>query len=139
MRGILSKKQKITLSSQRKRILVVDDDESVLSSVCEVLERSGFEVDRAESGKEAIDKSNWETYDAALIDLKLPDMDGIDVLSKANLREAVKIMLTGFPSFASSMKAGELGVDAYLAKPVRPTELVLVIESKIKSRERTRP
>jgi DNA-binding response OmpR family regulator len=116
----------------KKRVLVVDDDESVLLSISKVLEKNNFDVDRAESGREAVAKSKSQSYDAAIIDLKLPDMDGIDVLSKADLSDAVKIMLTGYPSFVSSVTAEEQGVDAYLAKPVRPEELVLVIESKLR-------
>ena len=110
---------------------------SVLTTLAKVLERNNFVVDKAESGREAIEKSRSHTYDAALIDLKLPDMDGVEVLTKAQLPDTVKIMLTGHPSIVSSLLAEEQGIDAYLAKPVKPEELLLLIESKLKSHEKT--
>jgi DNA-binding response OmpR family regulator len=71
----------------------------------------------------------------ALITLKLPDMEGIEVLSKANFENTVKIMLTGYPSLVSGILAMDRDVDAYLRKPVRPEELVLLIESKLTKRK----
>jgi two-component system, OmpR family, response regulator MtrA len=119
------------LSTQKKRILVVDDDEAVLTSTMRVLDKGGFEADTAQTGQEAIEKSKKKHYDAALIDLKLPDMDGIAVLSKADFSSTVKIMLTGYPSLVSGLAAMERGVDAYLHKPVRPEELILLVKSKL--------
>ncbi len=124
-----------TFGSPKKRVLVIDDDKSVLRSTVIVLEKNGFEADSAESGNEAIEKSKIHHYDVALIDLKLPDMDGIEMLSKANLSNAVKIMLTGYPSFVSSAEAANQGVDAYLRKPVRPEELVFVVRAKLTERK----
>ncbi len=98
------------------------------------LEENGYEVDSAKTGEEAIAKSKEHTYDVAVIDLKLPDMDGLEVLSKANLSNAIKIMLTGYPSLVSGIEAMDKGVDAYLHKPVSPEELILLIRSKLKTR-----
>lgn len=127
----------VTLSG-KKRVLVVDDDQSILRSICLILTKHGFEVDTAETGEEAIEKSRKNHYDALLVDLKLPDMEGTDVLSKAYLPDAVKIMLTGYPSFVSAMKAMDQDVDAYLRKPVRPEELVELIKSKLRSHAQNR-
>jgi two-component system response regulator HydG len=116
----------------RKSVLVIDDDKSILTSTCSVLEKSGFNVDVSETGVEAITKLKTRHFDVVLIDLKLPDMDGIEVLSKVNLQNTVKIMLTGYPSLVSGIQAMEKDVDAYLPKPVRPEELVRLIKSKLK-------
>ena len=135
-RGIfLAQRISEPLSTQKKRILIVDDDQSVLSSTVRVLEKSGFESDTAQTGQEAIEKSKKQHYDAALIDLKLPDMDGIAVLAEADLGSTVKIMLTGYPSLISGLSAMERGVDAYLHKPVRPEELILLVKSKLSEKK----
>lgn len=130
------KKSCTVVLSGKKSVLVVDDDQSILRSTALILTRHGFEADTAETGEEAIKKSRNKHYDVALVDLKLPDMEGIEVLSKAHLPDAVKIMLTGYPSFVSAMQAMDQDVDAYLRKPVRPEELVELIKSKLRSRTR---
>jgi len=129
------KNETISFASDRKRVLVIDDDKSILSSTSKVLEKNGFYVDTAETGREAIEKSKVQHYDVALIDLKLPDIDGIEVLSKANFQNTVKIMLTGYHSLVSGIQAMDQDVDAYLRKPVRPEELVLLIKSKLAKRK----
>ena len=101
---IMPKNETNSLASDRKRVLVIDDDKSILSSTTKVLEKNGFYADTAETGREAIEKSKARHYDVVLIDLKLPDMDGIEVLSKANFKNTVKIMLTGYPSLVSGYK-----------------------------------
>jgi DNA-binding response OmpR family regulator len=122
--------------SDRKLVLVIDDDKSILNSMTKVLERNGFRADIAETGKEAIEKSKGRHYDVALVDLKLPDMEGVEVLSKANFQNTVKIMLTGYPSLVSGMQAMDSGVDAYLPKPVRPEELVMLIKAKLSKQKK---
>lgn len=117
--------------SNQKSVLVIDDDKAVLTSLVRVLERNGFHADTAETGREAIEKANGQHYDVVLVDLRLPDMDGIEVLSKANLPGAVKIMLTGYPSLVSGVQAMDKGVDAYLRKPVRPEELIGLVKAKL--------
>jgi DNA-binding response OmpR family regulator len=131
----LAQKGTSPLENQMKHVLVIDDDKSVLNSMGRVLEKNGFMVDMAETGKEAIEKSKTQNYDVVLIDLKLPDMDGIEVLSKANFQNTVRIMLTGYPSLVTGMQAMDQGVDAYLHKPVRPEELILLVKSKLAHRK----
>ena len=116
-----------------KKILVIDDDRSILLSFSRILERNGYEIETAEKGKEAMEKVKNQHYDLVLLDLRLPDMEGTDLLVKARkqLQKTAKIMITGFPSLESGVKALEWGVDAYLTKPVQPTELLAVIEDKL--------
>ena len=70
-----------------------------------------------------------------LIDMRLPDMDGTDVLAKMQItmRGAVKIMITGFPSLETGVRALDEGADAYLVKPVKSEELLELIEEKLKN------
>ena len=120
-----------------KTILVVDDDKSILRTFTRILQRNGFEIDVAETGKEAIEKTQVKIYDLALVDIRLPDMDGTDLLPRMqkNMRNAVKIMITGFPSLENGVKALDGGADAYLVKPVKPEELLSLIQEKLRAKE----
>ncbi len=118
------------------RILLVDDDKSILRTFTRILQKIGYEIDVAETGKEAIEKAENKHYDLALIDIRLPDMDGTDLLNKVQktMNNTVKIMITGFPSLETGVKALDEGADAYLVKPVKPEELLTLIEDKLKER-----
>ena len=65
-----------------KTILVVDDDKSILRTFTRILQKNGYEIDPAETGKEAIEKADIKKYDLALVDIRLPDMDGTELLAK---------------------------------------------------------
>jgi DNA-binding response OmpR family regulator len=121
----------------KKTILVVDDDKSILRTFTRILLKSGYEIDVAETGREAMDKAENQHYDLALVDIRLPDMDGTDLLAKLKkqFQNTVKIMITGFPSLETGVKALDEGADAYLVKPVKPQELLLLLEEKLKNRE----
>ena len=125
------------MKEKKKTILVIDDDKSILRTFTRILQKDGYEVAVAETGKEALEKAETGRYDLALVDVRLPDMDGIDLLNKMQktMRETVKIMITGFPSLENGVKALDEGADAYLVKPVRPEELLMLIGEKLKSKE----
>lgn len=125
------------MQNNKVHILVIDDDKSILRTFTRILQKSGYEIDVAETGKEAIEKSKNAHYDLALIDIRLPDMDGTDLLVKIQqtMRDAIKIMITGFPSLETGVKALDEGADAYLVKPVKPEELLALIDEKLKSKQ----
>lgn len=127
----------VELSTPNKIILIVDDDKSILRTFTRILQKSGYEVEIAETGKEAMEKVEKRFYDLALVDIRLPDIDGTDLLAqlKKQLQHTIKIMITGFPSLETGVKALDEGADAYLVKPVKPQELLSIIEEKLKSRE----
>jgi DNA-binding response OmpR family regulator len=120
-------------------MLIVDDDKSILRSLSRILEKYGYMVDTVETGKAAIEKIKKQKYDCVLLDIRLPDMKGTDLLKKAKntIKDAVKIMITGFPTLETGVKSLEEGADAYLVKPVQSLELISVIENKFK--EATNP
>lgn len=122
---------------EKKRILVVDDDEVVLESLRELLELKGYDVDTAEDGKEAIRKSKDNFYNLALLDIKLPDMEGTELLTKMhrNTPQMMKIMITGYPTLENAVEALNLGADAYVIKPLNPEELHRVVEETLKKQE----
>jgi len=124
------------LNNCKQAVLVVDDDKSVLRTFSKVLERSGYSVDVAETGKEAMEKASKRCFDAVLIDFRLPDMDGTDLLQKAknDFQNTTKIMITGLPSMDVGTKALDGGADAFLVKPVKPDELLALIAEKLRER-----
>jgi DNA-binding response OmpR family regulator len=126
------------MKDDKKRILVIDDDKSILRAFTRILQKNGYEVDAAETGNEAIEKSETGHYDLALVDVRLPDMDGTDLLSRMQktMYDAVKIMITGFPSLENGVKVLDEGADAYLVKPVKPEELLMLIKEILKSKKR---
>ena len=121
----------------KKTILVVDDDKSILRTFTHILQKSGYEIDVAETGKEAMEKAENSHFDLALVDVRLPDMDGTDLLAKLKkqFQHTVKIMITGFPSLETGVKALDEGADAYLVKPVKPQELLMLLDEKLKNKE----
>ena len=119
---------------EKKRILIVDDDKSLLESLTEILKLEGYEVDTAETGREAIEKSKDQFYNLALLDIKLPDMEGTELLTKLHgtMPRMMKIMVTGHPSLQNAVQSVDLGADAYVMKPVKPKELLKVVEEKLR-------
>lgn len=120
--------------AEKKRILIVDDDGEILRSLKSILEFKGYIVETAENGREAIEKSKTRFFNLALLDIKLPDMEGTDLLVKMHRTtpKVMKIMLTGYPTLENAVKAINLGADGYLIKPVKPDALLKVIEEKLK-------
>jgi two-component system response regulator HydG len=121
-----------------RTILIVDDDKSILRTFTRILQKNGYKIDTAETGKEAIDKADKKHYDLALVDIRLPDMDGTELLAKIKkqLQNTIKIMITGFPSIESGVKALDEGAEAYLVKPVKPEELLMLIKEKLKNKNK---
>ncbi|MCL5318665.1 MAG: response regulator [Thaumarchaeota archaeon] len=117
-------------------ILVIDDDESICETLKVIFERnSAFRVDVANTAADAIKLSKMKTYNAAFIDIKLPDMSGVELLSK--LRDTVprmiKIMITGYASLDNAIEALNQGADAYIRKPFRPDELLVTLRGKLEA------
>lgn len=126
--------------AERAKILVIDDDESTRRSLWTVLEEEGYEVDVAASGHEAVAKSRMNLYNLALVDLRLPDIDGTRLLTE--MRETVpgmvKIIITGYPSLENAIEAVNRGVDSYMVKPYRIDDLLLRIEESLKRQREAR-
>ncbi len=112
-----------------KKILIIDDDAFILKSFSQVLTKKGFEVETAQTGNQALEKLKQNHYDLALIDVRLPDIGGPEILLRAKneLAKTVKIMLTGAPSVETSDKSAIEGADTYIVKPIKIEELLAVI------------
>lgn len=124
-----------------KKILIVDDDSYILNSFSKVLTKRGFEVKTAETGKEALEKLKEDSFDLALIDVCLPDMEGPDLLERAKkeLEKTAKIMLTGHPSVETSNKASFEGADSYIVKPIKIEELISLVNFFLKEKNNEEP
>jgi len=122
---------------ERPRILVVDDDESVRRTFAAILEDSGYIVDTAESGKEAIEKSQKNFYNVALVDIRLLDMEGTKLLAtmKETTPKMVKIVITGYPTLQNAVDAVNMGADAYVLKPPNINELLNTIKERLQKQE----
>jgi len=123
--------------SETARILVIDDDESVRKVLAMALEDKGYIVDVAKDGKEAIRKSNATFYNLALVDIRLPDMDGVALLTamKETTPKMVKIILTGYPSLENAIEAVNKGADGYILKPVDMEKLLSTVEEHLKKQQ----
>nr|WP_263313232.1 response regulator transcription factor [Mammaliicoccus sp. Marseille-Q6498] len=115
------------------RILVVDDEDRIRKLVKMYLEREGYETDEAENGRVAIDKALKEDYDCILLDLMLPEIDGIEVCK--TLRETKStpiIMLTAKGEENNRVEGFESGADDYIVKPFSPREVVLRVKALLR-------
>jgi len=126
--------------TEQARILVIDDEESIRKSLAAVLEEKGYLVDTAENGKEAIEKSKTRPYNLALVDIRLPDMDGVQLLTaiKETIPKTIKIIITGYPSLENAIEAVNKGADAYIIKPFDMNKLIDMIKEHLKKQQEAR-
>lgn len=116
----------------KKRILVVDDDVSILRVFKHILEKEGYIVEIAETGKDALEKIENKKFDVCLVDVRLPDMDGTDLLLNIpNDSRTIKIIITGFSTDEVGKKAADYGADDFLVKPVKPEELIATVKERL--------
>jgi DNA-binding NtrC family response regulator len=105
-----------------------------------ILEDEGYIVDLAATGSEAIQKTEKTAYNLALLDIRLPDMEGVELLKlmKENVPRTRKIMVTGYPSMQNAITALNKNADAYLVKPVNVEKLLSTVKEQLKLQETER-
>ncbi len=118
---------------RKKRILIVDDDKAILDVIKDILELQGYIVETAETGQEALQKTEEKYYNLALLDIKLPDMEGTKLLRRIHedVPRMMKIMITGYASLENAVESLNSGADAYLMKPIEAEKLLKVVEDKL--------
>ena len=111
------------------KILVVDDEDIVRTSCSRTLVPEGYEVRLAKNGVEGLQMAAGERFDLVLTDLKMPDMDGIEVLRiiKEKWPETVVIIVTGYQTVDTAVKAIKLGANNYIEKPFTPDALLSAV------------
>lgn len=119
------------------RILVIDDDENIRKVLETILEDEGYIVETAETAKKGIEKSEKAFYNLALIDIRLPDMEGIELLSKLrNTKPKMrKIIVTGYPTLQNAVSAVNKGADAYVMKPFEVEKILQTIREQLKKQQ----
>jgi len=119
--------------AQGHSILVVEDEPSIASFVGMYLEKAGFTVRKAVTGADAIEQADAEAPSLVILDLMLPDLDGIDVCRRIRQRSDVPIlMLTARDDDIDKIIGLEVGADDYLTKPFNPGELVARVKSVLR-------
>jgi len=126
--------------SEPARILVIDDDENVREVLEMTLKANGYTVDTARDGKEAIEKSNRNFYNLALVDIRLPDMEGTALLTamRETTPKMVRIIVTGYPSLDNAIEAVDKNADGYIVKPFKTEQLLSMIEEHLKKQREAR-
>ncbi len=119
------------------RILIVDDDENIRKTMQTILEDEGYVVDLATTGNEAIEMTQETAYNIALLDIRLPDMEGVELLKliQDNVPKTRKIMVTGYPSMQNAISALNMEADAYLIKPIDVEKLINLVKEQLQLQE----
>lgn len=115
-------------------ILLVDDDETLLSTFKNALEMEGYSVETATTGREALDKTKEKKFYLLILDIKLPDIMGDEVaktLREQNYKGNI-VFITGYPDLQKSIDALDLGIYEILLKPISPEEILRVVREQTK-------
>lgn len=119
------------------RILIVDDDENIRKVLTTILEDEGYIVESVGTAKKAIAKTGKKFYNLALIDVRLPDMEGIELLTR--MKDATpkmrKIIITGYPTLQNAVEAVNRGADAYIIKPFDMKKTLRTIKEELTKQE----
>lgn len=125
--------KRIEVKNPKARILAVDDETIVLDSFRKILVLAGYSVDTVESGKEALGLIQKEDYDFVFTDLKMPEMDGVDVTKAVkHLRPDIDvIVITGYASIETAVETMKFGAMDYIQKPFTEDELTEFINKSL--------
>jgi DNA-binding NtrC family response regulator len=117
--------QKATVEAEAPRVLVVDDEAVVVNSIRKTLARHGYRIDEVFNGRDALNLVKNEEFDLVLLDMKLPDINGLDLLpTLKQLRPDMPVLIvTGYASIDTAVEAIRRGADDYMPKPFTPEEL----------------
>jgi len=118
------------------RILVVDDEEIVIRSCMRILAGDEFQVEAVQDGREALRKIDENSYDVMILDIMMPNIDGLEVLRrvKETHPNVDVIMITGLSQIDTAVQAMKLGAFDYISKPFEPDELKLVVQRALERR-----
>ena len=121
----------------KARILVVDDEYGVRSGIRQILEMEGYEVEDAGTGAEALALLGKDDFDVALLDYRLPDIDGLSILQtiKVTGLHMMTCMITAYANIDTAIAATRQGVDFFLPKPFLPDDLIGVVETLVRHKQ----
>jgi DNA-binding NtrC family response regulator len=129
-----------SMSTAKTRILVVDDEEIVRESLAGWLEKDGYTVETASDGFEAVARLQAQPWSILLVDMKMPKMDGLQVLEHARRLQptAMVVIMTAYATVETAVTAIKLGAYDYLVKPFDPEEMSLMITKIVRQQELVR-
>ena len=118
------------------RILVVDDEPNVCNAVARALNLKGYDAQEANSGYAALQRLNDQAFDLMILDMRMPEMDGIEVMQRAHLQypDLLILVLTGHATLDSAIAAVKAGAVDYLLKPVVIADIVAAVDTALRSR-----
>ena len=119
------------------RILIVDDDDNIRKVLVAILEDKGYSLDSVGTAREAIERTEKKVYNLALIDIRLPDMEGIELLTRVRdtTPKMRKIIITGYPTLQNAVDAVNRGADAYIMKPFDVEVVLNTIDEQLRKQE----
>lgn len=118
---------------EKKSILIVDDDESIRKSLSLILGKKGYETETAGTGREALKKAQGRFFNVALLDIKLPDIEGVELLEPLKKMHPAMIvfMITGYPSLETSVRTSLEGALAYITKPLNMDTVLTAVRKAL--------
>lgn len=121
-------------------LLIVDDDEAMRETLSDILNEKGYRTSTARTGAEALTLAERHVYNISLIDIRLPDTSGLELLRtfKEKYPERMNIMITGYASLDNAVDALNKGADAYVMKPLNHPELFKKITACLKQQKEER-
>jgi two-component system, OmpR family, phosphate regulon sensor histidine kinase PhoR len=124
------------VENNKPKVLIVDDEKGLRTGTQRLLQKQGYEVDTAENGTTGIELGTINDYDLAIIDLKMPDIDGIEVLKeiKKCRPNTICFIATAFASFDTAIEATKVGAQSYIPKPFTSEELIKFMEAGYEKR-----
>ncbi len=125
--------EQLTASAPKPTILLMEDETNVAKGLKLVLEEEGYQVDWAETGRQAMELFRQKRYDLLLADLRLPDIDGMEVIKevKHDRPDTGVIVITGYSTVSSAIEAMKLGASDYLQKPFTDDEVKAAIQEAL--------
>lgn len=125
------------INQAKPAILVVDDDANIRETFTTILQSAGYATSSATNAKETLEVIRTRFFDLALLDVRLPDKQGTQLLVEISklAPETIRIMITGYPSVETATEAINGGADLYLTKPIHPDDLLEAIGAKLKERD----
>lgn len=128
------------LAKEKDAVLIVDDCEELAQTLRTILETEGYLVDLAFDGTSALEKGITHPFDAVILDLKLPDIDGTQLIQRFLQTNpyAIILMMTGFPDQRNTMDALNFGAHGYITKPVEADYVLEILRDKLQKQKETR-
>src|SRR5215213_7654520 len=118
------------------RVLVVDDETAIREAIRMTLEYEGYKIDEARSGQDALDKAVKTDFDAILLDIKMPVLDGIEVLEnlKSQKVRSPVVMVSGHGDVHTAVECTKRGAFDFLEKPLNRDKLLLTVRNAVRQR-----